>query len=94
MRQLRCSDIANLIFLATFDALIIKIERGIGSTADAPIVLFMPPFAETAGCGCSWPVPEAPAKEASRRKTHRPARPVRAAARPHSGASFPPAPAP
>ena len=58
-----------VIFLATFDALIIKIERGIGSTADAPIVLFMPPFAETAGCGCSEPVPEAPAKEASRRKT-------------------------
>ena len=83
-----------VIFLATFDALIIKIERGIGSTADAPIVLFMPPFAETAGCGCSGPVPEAPAKEASRQKTHRPARPARAAARPHSGASFPPAPAP
>ena len=83
-----------VIVLATFDALIIKIERGIGSTADAPIVLFMPPFAETAGCGCSGPVPEAPAKEASRQKTHRPARPARAAARPHSGASFPPAPAP
>ena len=35
---------AIVIFLATFDALIIKIERGIGSTADAPLFYLCRPL--------------------------------------------------
>ena len=56
--------------------------------------LFKLLFAEIAGCGCCLHGPEAPARAASRRRTHHPAHSIPFAVHPHSAASFPPKPAP
>ena len=76
------------------DCLALQNKRGIDYEPIPRLLLFMPLFAEIAGCECCLHGPEAPARAASGRRTHHPAHSAPFAVRPHSAASFLPRHAP